>query len=379
MKRRTFLRNAALVASAGVTARPARALKSPYSWKPEDEDYRDPETGAYLRCMTPGIAHAECVYQTHPMWTRAMRYFLFHVLEDGGHVPYARQVASGIARPLTDGNIGASVLDGVNDVLYYMRGREIFRQPVETTFQRLRPALRLSELPRYAARLSGGISLDADGMTLYVGVRLDEDDQWAVLIFDLRSNLWRRRVETDFQIGHVQAHPDINGLVMFCHETGGDAPQRMWRFLDADVDAVPYFPERGEEWVTHEVWWNNRALYTIWPYDEERLNYQYGIVSVGLQTGSRTWHCKYKAWHTHGSPDGQWILGDDFDRNLWMIAPQGGERRLLSQGHTTGDFGTHPHASFTPDSRAVVTNSSILGREAVLVVECPRWSELSAR
>jgi oligogalacturonide lyase len=257
-----------------------------------------------------------------------------------------------------------------------MRGRELYRQPIESTFQRFRPAEKIAELPEYVHAMSGGLSLDSDGKTLHAGAVFNPDTEWGIVSINSRANTWSVRCRTDFQVGHVQAHPRIPGLVMFCHETGGDAPQRMWRVMPGAATPLPAYQEQGEEWVTHEVWWNNRALFTIWPYDDERLKYRYGIVSVDMQGGDAQWHAKYKAWHTHGSPDGRWILGDDFDRNLWLIAPFGQERRLLSQGHNGEGFTTHPHASFAPDSRAAVSQSSRLGREAVVLIEVPPWEEL---
>jgi oligogalacturonide lyase len=77
------------------------------------------------------------------------------------------------------------------------------------------------------------------------------------------------------------------------------------------------------------------------------------------------------AWHTHGSPDGQWILGDDHDRSLWLICADTRERRMLTTGHATGLWKTHPHASFTPDRKAILLNSSYQGNDDVLLVKIP--------
>jgi hypothetical protein len=47
------------------------------------------------------------------------------------------------------------------------------------------------------------------------------------------------------------------------------------------------------------------------------------------------------------------------------------ERRLLTTGHATGPWKTHPHAYFTPDSKAVLFNSSHQGNDDVLLVKIP--------
>lgn len=40
-------------------------------------------------------------------------------------------------------------------------------------------------------------------------------------------------------------------------------------------------------------------------------------------------------WHVHGSPDGRWAVGDDFERNLYLIDRTTDEMQLLSGGHKT--------------------------------------------
>ena len=139
----------------------------------------------------------------------------------------------------------------------------------------------------------------------------------------------------------------------------------------------PFYKETYNEWVTHEVWWGGlRALFTIWPYDEEHKQKPHGVVSADLATGKPTVHAQFPAWHTHGSPDGQWIVADDFERNLWLIKAETNERRLLTQGHLGNGFDTHPHPSFTPDSKAVVFNSSRNGKEEIFMVDLPDWESL---
>jgi oligogalacturonide lyase len=100
------------------------------------------------------------------------------------------------------------------------------------------------------------------------------------------------------------------------------------------------------------------------------------VASADLAKGELTLHSQYPAWHTHGSPDGRWIMGDDFDRNLWLIEAATGERRLLTQGHQCEGGTNHPHASFTPDSRSIVFTSSRGGADDIYLVDLPEWKSL---
>ena len=86
---------------------------------------------------------------------------------------------------------------------------------------------------------------------------------------------------------------------------------------------------------------------------------------------------QYPAWHTHGSPDGRWALGDDFERNLWLIQVSSGERKLLMQDYDSGRWNTHPHASFTPDSRGLIFNCSKNGSAEIFYIALPAWEALS--
>jgi oligogalacturonide lyase len=117
-------------------------------------------------------------------------------------------------------------------------------------------------------------------------------------------------------------------------------------------------------------------VFTVWPYDAEHTKKPHGVVSADLATGTPTVHAQFRAWHTHGSPDGQWIVADDFDRNLWLIKVATGERRLLTQGHLGKGFATHPHPSFTPDGKGVVFTSSRSGVESVFLVDLPAFESL---
>lgn len=333
------------------------------------EEYRDEVTGAAVRKLTQGDGGDSIVYQTHPMWTAGMQRMIIHSRRGGYSAPHAIDMQTGDISPVTESPVGMFVLARKSDQLYFLDSRDV---KVAVVAQSLQPSKTIATLPKWVDGLLGGMSLDADENSLYTSVMIKPDTKWGLLKLDLSSGEWMTFAPVDFKTGHVQANPFRSGEVMFCHETGGDAPQRIWLVDFEENQPRPAYQETYNEWVTHEAWWGpDRMIFTIWPYDDEHKQKPHGILSANVRTGEATLHCQYPAWHTQGSPNGKWIMGDDFDRNIWLIEAKGGERRLLTQGHLGKGMKTHPHGSFTPDSKAIVFNSSRGGYDNIYCAMLP--------
>jgi oligogalacturonide lyase len=337
------------------------------------ESYRDDVTGARVFNLTPGSERDLVTYQTHSMWSAAGSHLMFSSDGGGGMQPHALDLGDGTVRRLSERVVASEVLARKSDRVYLVSERMIYA----VHLAQAGGEQEIADLPGYAERLSGGVSLDASEAVLFSGVAFEGEKSWGLIALDLSSGEWRRLVTVDFQVGHVQANPVRPGVVMFCHETGGDASQRMWVVEPDHESPRPFYKETYDEWVTHEAWWGaDRAIFTIWPYDDAHRAQPHGILSADLATGTSTLHSQYPAWHTHGSPDRRWAVGDDFERNLWLVEIATGKRRLLTQGHNTKGFETHPHSSFTPDGKGVVFSSSRSGSEDVMMVEIPEWDSL---
>jgi oligogalacturonide lyase len=67
-------------------------------------------------------------------------------------------------------------------------------------------------------------------------------------------------------------------------------------------------------------------------------------------------------WHVHGSPDGRWAVGDDFERSLYLIDRTTDEMMLLSTGHkkTAKD---HTHPTFSRDGKKIQIQSAMLSED----------------
>lgn len=389
MNRRQFLRraaagSAALAAAHGASMPGAWGAVSPGFSLPKDvyPSYVDEKTGASVLNLTPGEHSDSVTYQTHPMWVDGGRYFMFYSDRSGnGSRPHLLEVATGAVRPVPLNDYSRSTLSWTTPHLYFINKEGIGAVDVVEGFQGGGAVRMFGKVPEAFSSLQGTISLDADQKSLYVGGIIGENERSAIYAVDTETGAAREVTSFDFKVGHVQANPFEPGLIMFCHETGGDAPQRTWMVRADGSGLGPVYRETFDEWVTHEVWWSaDRVIFTIWPYDEVHSLLPHGIASATLEDGPKgkmELIAGYPAWHTHGSPDMKWAMGDDFDRNIWLVRMDNLERRLLTQGHNGEGFKTHPHGSFTPDSGAVVFNSSRGGRESILCAPIPGdWTSL---
>ena len=86
-------------------------------------------------------------------------------------------------------------------------------------------------------------------------------------------------------MGHVQANPWMPGEIVYCHETTGDAPQRIWTVRADGTGNRPLYAEPGDEWVTHETFATaDEVMFNLMghlPWLRERPT---GIAVVNLRT-----------------------------------------------------------------------------------------------
>jgi len=339
--------------------------------------YVDDQTGAKVVDLTPEASRAQVGYPTHPMWTNEMEYLVFQSERDGSMQPHALHLKTGHIRRLTDGETVCYALEPKHGRLYYVVGRELRVLNVSMAFRNMATPRRIETLPNRIQQVGGGISLDSKGDLLYLGGGNEADKKWAVASLNLTTASWQLVTEVDFPVGHVQANPAITRVIMFCHETGGLVPQRIWVVNANGAGLRPFYKHTCGEWVTHEVWWGGmRALFTIWPYDKEHEAQPHGAASADLAAGKLSVLSQFRAWHIQGSQDNRWVVADDHDRNIWLIQAANGERRLLVGGYPANAFDTRPHPTFTPDGKGVVFSCSRDGKEHVHMAALPRFESL---
>jgi oligogalacturonide lyase len=425
-----FLAAGAVAEAAGV----GRLLPS------ERREMEDEVTGNRLVALTTDPANDAKPYQTHPTWTSDGRWVLFRADRGGsGRQAFLVNEASGNIVQLTEGpatDTGSLNLARRTNRLFYVRGTASPgpRQLVELSLDPLladalaRAAKPAAAYERVVASLpgdlrdSGGFALDADETTLYWGVtwgprppapaaparsaapdggrraiddaNLDPTESrekararfeaggrgpGGIRSIDLRTGAIRAVLDVPFRMGHVQANPWVPGEILYCHETTGDAPQRMWTVRSDGTGNRPLYVETPDEWVTHETFsGKDEVMFNLMghlPYLRERPS---GLAVVDLRTGRTRLLAQIDEdlpggrtgglWHGNGSPDGRWAVSDSFRGDVYLIDRRTGERILLTTGHRmTPD---HAHPIFSPDGRRVLVQSGRLtdGRSLDLIV-----------
>ncbi|HEV8284180.1 MAG TPA: hypothetical protein VGQ09_07710 [Chitinophagaceae bacterium] len=204
-------------------------------------------------------------------------------------------------------------------------------------------------------------------------------------------------VSVPFQIGHVQTNPWVAGEIVFCWETGGKSPQRTWTVMADGTGLRPLYPESDYEWVTHEAVITKDEV-AIAIMGHRKINIARGIQDTTKRTASDPTNPGQEIawgpsgtrekptglgivnlrtremiiigqtpsgsglWHVNGSPDGRWAVGDDFERNIYLIDRHTREMILLSAGHkkTAAD---HPHPTFSADSKKIEIQSAMLSED----------------
>ncbi len=218
-------------------------------------------------------------------------------------------------------------------------------------------------------------------------------------------------VSVPFQVGHIQTNPWVPGQIIFCWETGGKSPQRTW-IVNADGTGLrPLYPESEYEWVTHEaVISPDEVAFAIMGHrpipgveDENRPEGTgvkganpgqeagwgpsgtrekptgLGIVNIRTREMTIAGQIPYGSgfWHVHGSPDKRFVVGDNFERELYLINRKNNEMMLLTAGHKT-TAADHVHPTFSPDGTKIEIQSAMISEDGramdICIVPVPeKW------
>jgi oligogalacturonide lyase len=211
---------------------------------------------------------------------------------------------------------------------------------------------------------------------------------------NIRTGETKPVVAVPFQVGHIQSNPWVSNQVVFCWETGGKAPQRTW-IVNADGTGLrPLYPEASYEWITHEAVITKDEVAFAMMGDRKIPNFDgESVTGPGANTadtGTNGWgYCATREkpsglgilnintremyiagqipkgsgfWHVTGSPDGRFVAGDCFDREVYLIDRRNHEMMLLTAGHkrTAAD---HIHPTFSPEGDRLVIQTAMLSAD----------------
>ncbi len=376
----------------------------------------DRVTGVPITALTTSPANDAKIYQTHPQWTSDNQYIIFLSNRSGPvNQAFAVNEVTGDIVQLTDGpttDTGSLNISRKTMTLYFNRGGKRSGTPTQFVELHLGTLLKDSEAgtlkdPASYERvigslpanleMAGGFTLDADEKCAYIGVtRLDAikgapppmiqrgqvnivNRPGGLRRIDLQTGEITTVIDVPFTMGHVQANPWTPGEIVYCNETGGDAPQRMW-FTRADgTGNTALYKETPDEWITHEAWvGKNEVMFVIMGFQPRLRTKPNGIAVIDVRTQQMRLLGQAPDirgfWHCNGSPDGHWAVGDTFEGDIYLINRHTGEITLLTTDHKMKPDHTHP--TFSPDSKRILIQSGLLtnGKSLdLMVVNVPLW------
>ena len=207
---------------------------------------------------------------------------------------------------------------------------------------------------------------------------------------DLKTGELKTVIDVDFRMGHVQCNPWVPGEIIYCHETTGDAPQRMWTVMGDGTHNRPLYVETPDEWITHEtVATRDEVMFLILGHLPYLRTHPTGIAVINLRNDQMKILGQVEEntgvgrgtggfWHCNGSPDGRWAVGDTFAGNIYVIDRHNGRMKLLTTDHKMRPDHTHP--IFSPDSKRILIQSGLFsdGKNLnLMVVALPEWLQNS--
>ena len=340
----------------------------------EGDKYRDPVTGLTVTMLTTHLASDTNLYQTGQSWTPDGKFLLFNSDRSGRQQIYCVEMSSGSITQLTDGNVHASscCVDRRKSSIYFVRNSVVAALDIPTLIRGVdanpdtdvvpeKIERSVAELPS-GFRQSGPITQSASGNLLGLLGSVDAGKRWLILTVDVRRGTRRTVLDTEICIGHLQFNPVREDLLMYCHETGGDAEQRMWLIHRDGTGNRPFYEEEPDDWVTHEVWWadGNGALFFKWPH---------GIYSIDVDSFAVHQVASGRYWHAAPDPSGEQVVTDMMSGDIFLIDVATGKPRLLTTGHRPVENSVHAHPSFDPTGTKIVFASSRNGNPDVFLLE----------
>ncbi len=363
----------------------------------------DPVTGVKFIALTTSRHSSVKIYQDHPNWTADGKYIVFTSNRNtsaGGNVTFANPQARGtrqyyaismdnheIVQVTTGSGVGDLLLSHKRNVAYRFRGPQIIELNLGTLLADSEKG-KVKDSASYEKVVAtipdtlkpGGMCLDINDNRIFFSTRAGENSS-SIYSVELDNKKTTKLTTVAFRTGHFQANPYVSGEIMYCWETGGDAPQRIW-ILSVDkggkVTNRPGYKEKDDEWVTHEVFVGpDHIVFNVMGHIDRLRSNPTGLKMLNIRTGESKHIEQPKElggyWHAAGTKDLKWIVGDTFDGNIYQIDVDKGNAKLLSVGHRPGTKSpfssqAHAHQSISTDGKWVLINSSLLTDSDIMLI-----------
>lgn len=385
----------------------------------EKKVIQDPVTGVELAFLTSAPKGDSKIYPTHPQWTSDGEWLVFRSDRIPGEALAVNEASGDIVQITEGGYFGMLAVARHAMKLYVMRdpnspadaqprygSNDADKAIVEVDLKKLfadSAKGKLGKATKYQRTVGmipasmgagGDLAIDAKEDLIYFrigkeeaakhlapGVEPVEDfgprnmgaGPTGIASMNLKSGAIEIVAAVPFQMGHIQTNPWVSRELVFCWETGGKSPQRMWRVTVGEEPEVLY-PEADYEWVTHEaVITKDEVAFAIMGHRRPGANDEWGpsgtrekptgLGIVNLRSGEMRIAGQTRSgsglWHVHGSHDGRWAVGDDFSRSLYLIDRTTDEMTLLTTGHKPSAR-DHVHPTFNADGTKIQIQSAML-------------------
>lgn len=353
----------------------------------------DERTGARIRQITnhPSIHHHP--FFMIPAYDDAMHWLVFASERTGSPQLFAEVRATGELLQLTDRpDLSDWSIHPSRDgrYVYFTAGSGGWRVNLET--QEEEQLVDFAEL----AASTAGVAMREQGMVaaaLGTTALSHNDRYWAVkfsagrdaclAIVDTISGKSEIILRRD-TIAHLQFCPDDDNLIFYA----GPLTDRVWLINRDGSHNRRLYQRTPGEWITHETWipGTRELAFVDWPK---------GVRCIQVDTGVERRVTSFNAWHPVCNRTGTLMVADtNFpDIGLQLFNPLDGVGKpktvcypdASSMGeHWAGPFPyangpikvyapqhTHPHPSFSPDSRFAVYTSDRTGHAQLYEVELP--------
>ncbi|CAN5568115.1 hypothetical protein BH10ACI2_BH10ACI2_13790 [soil metagenome] len=415
---------------------------------------KDPVTGTMLTFLTSTPNGDSKIYQTHNQWTSDGQWLIFRSGRVKGEAMAVNEKTGEQVQVTEGGYSGMLSIARYSMKLYFMRdpnrpagpptppappvpgatpAPRQFPQPtslqiIEVDLEKLFADSKAGKMQsaNYYQKVmgttpveiqaGGDMALDGDEKSVYFRVGRDEAARHmapdakmepafgprkmgagptGIGAMELATGKFKHVVSVPFQIGHIQTNGWMPGELVFCWETGGKSPQRMWTVRSDGTGLRAIYPEPETDWVTHEaviskdevafaimghrkipggpkevgeataVGGANPGQEAEWGPSGTREK-PTGLAIVNLRTREMRIEGQTPSgsglWHVSGSPDGRFAVGDDFSRSIYLIDRHSHEMIMLSTGHkpTAQD---HPHPTMSPDGTKIQIQSAMLSED----------------
>lgn len=388
------------VSSAGFFAQGESPFSDPYALEvlpSQAVRATDPETGVELLYLSSGPTANENLYFHERSWFQDGSVILYYARHEyNGLMGYLVRTgelirlrdSTGI--PLTG---GTAVLNRPG--VYAMAGERVLEVALDIEYSPDPAAApsKVSARERFLCNLkgvAGSLNESCDGRRLSAGVSEGAGPEgssiWTISTADGRAErLCGMPPGAKATVTHVQWSTTNPNWISFAQ-----TPIRIWV---VDIrDGKPWAPylERPGELVTHEAWWVKDTLIFCGgihpkPLEDAHvkvLNPLTGEVRIigegawwpgatAVELARRNW------WHPAGSPDGHWVVADNWHGDIMLFEGLTARPRLLTTNHRTYGGGEHPEVGWDRRGEQVIFASHKLGEgvHACVATIPAKWQE----